>query len=294
MRHQDVNYKLTWQPGNKNRADFTSRHATDWKKIPEQWKEEAQELEKTVWFLNFSPYTEAISMTRIIQETQKDKRLQKYAEFVKKGYIPKNATADWRPYKNILSSVTISDTGLMLKEDKIILPESLWSLAIDKAHQGGHPGETRMKTRVRSHFWIPKLNELVTVKVKSCMPCQLFTTKGTKEPISPQRTTEGAWEEVSIDLFGPLPDKKHVLVAQDSMSRFPTAALVPSTSATPVIKELDKVYSAYGQPERHRTDNGPPFNSDAFRQYSDSKGIEQVLTYPYHPQGNPCETFKKT
>ena len=83
------------------------------------------------------------------------------------------------------------------------------------------------------------------------------------------------------------------MVVQDSMSRFPTAALVPNTSATPIIKELDKVYSAYGQPERHRTDNGPPFNSKAFSQYSDSKGIKQILTYPYHPQGNPCETFMK-
>ena len=27
--------------------------------------------------------------------------------------------------------------------------------------------------------------------------------------------------------------------------------------------------------------------------YSSNKGIQQVLSYPYHPQGNPCETFMK-
>ena len=61
----------------------------------------------------------------------------------------------------------------------------------------------------------------------------------------------------------------------------------------PVLKALDEVYTAYGQPQRHRSDNGPPFNSHNFKQYSAAKGIEHVLTYPHHPQGNPCETFMK-
>ena len=77
------------------------------------------------------------------------------------------------------------------------------------------------------------------------------------------------------------------------MSRFPTATIVPNTSAPPIIKALDNVYTAYGQPQRHRTDNGPPFSSDEFARYSSSKGIQQVFSYPYHPQGNPCETFMK-
>ena len=164
---------------------------------------------------------------------------------------------------------------------------------MDKAHQGGHPGMTRMKSRIRSHFWIPQLNKLVEEKIKGCKTCQLFTSKNTKEPIAPQKTCDSAWEEVSIDLFGPLPDKKHVLVMQDTMSRFPAATILSSTKAEPVIKAIDKVYTRYGTPQRHRTDNGPPFNSQEFKDFSKLKGVEQVLSYPYHPQGNPCETFMK-
>ena len=98
---------------------------------------------------------------------------------------------------------------------------------------------------------------------------------------------------MSIDLFGPLPNKKHVLVVQDTMPRFPAAALLPSTKAEPVIKAIATVYTAYGVPERHRTDNGPPFNSREFREFSKSKGIEVVHAYPYHPQGNPREILMK-
>ena len=293
LRHQDMSYKVVYAPGSQNRADFFSRRAAKWENVPQEWKDETQEFEKTVWYLNFSPYSEAVSLPTIVARTKKDEFLQQLSAYVSKGYIPRKAGAEWDKYRGIIHNITVSDTGLLLKDEKIILPRSLWQLAIDKAHQGGHPGETRMKSRVRSHFWIPDLDRLVKEKVSTCDFCQHFTAKTTKEPTAAQHTPNACWEEVSIDLFGPLPNKKHVLVMQDTASRFPSAAIVSGTSAVPVINALDKMYTNYGRPERHRTDNGPPFNSEEFRRYSDEKGIEHVLTYPHHPQGNPVETFMK-
>ena len=90
LRHQDVNYKVVWQKGVMNMADYMSRHATEWERLPKTWKEETKELEKTVWMLNLSPYTEAISFQKIIEETEKDKRLQQLKRYLQKGYMPKN------------------------------------------------------------------------------------------------------------------------------------------------------------------------------------------------------------
>ena len=293
LRHQDVNYTVVYQKGGSNRADFMSRHGTALEKVPQEWREEARELEKTVWFLNLSPYSEAVSLPNIIKETHKDKTLSKLVGHIRKGYVPKRDRAELKAFTNVWESLTISDSGLVLKGEKIVLPEVLWQIAVDKAHQGGHPGITRMKSRIRNHFWIPGLNDLVEEKVKGCKTCQLYTPKTTKEPIAPQRTNDSCWQEVSVDLFGPLPDKRHVLVVQDTLSRFPAASIVQTTAARPVLKALDGIYTTYGHPERHRTDNGPPFNSQEFARYSGSKGIEHVESYPYHPQGNPCETFMK-
>ena len=80
-----------------------------------------------------------------------------------------------------------------------------------------------------------------------------------------------------------MPDQRHIVVALDSASRFPAAKIVTTTAATPVIKALDNIYTDYGQPISHRTDNGPPFNSEEFTKYTNSKDIEHVKTYPYHP-----------
>ena len=292
LRHQDMKYKVIWKEGKVNPADYLSRHATPFSSISRDQQKETSELEKTVWLLQYAPYTESISMSRIIDETDKDKTLHALKKYIRKGYVPKTK-ANLAPFKKIFAELTISDEELIMKGERIILPESLWDIALVKAHQGGHPGMNSLKRRLRSHFWFPKMNQKVEEKVASCKECQLFTNKTMHEPIQSHRTPEHAWQDVSIDLFGPMPDSKHVLVVLDKMSRFPAAKLVPNTAAKPVIKALDDIYTDFGYPEMHRTDNGPPFDSKAFAEFSQGSGIDHVKTFPYHPQANPAETFMR-
>ena len=74
---------------------------------------------------------------------------------------------------------------------------------------------------------------------------------------------------------------------------FPAAKVINSTSADLVIKTLDDIYTNFRTPTTHITDNGSPFNSKQFKEYSDAKGILHNKVYLYHPQANPVETFIK-
>ena len=129
--------------------------------------------------------------------------------------------------------------------------------------------------------------------VRDCKECSIFTNKATHDLIHPHQANQKIWDRVHVDLFGPMPDSRHILVATDNVSRFPAAEIVSGTSATPVLKALDKIYTNFGHPSSHRTDNGPPFDSRAFEDYSTEKGITHIKTFPYHPQANPAETFMK-
>ena len=151
LRHQDVRYKLDWEKGARNPADFMSRHSTPFLALNKELQSEATEFEKTVWFLQFSPYTESISLEKIIKETKKDPILNSLKQYIRKGYIPK-AEESLKPYRKVFDQLAISDEELLLKEGKIILPPSLHGIALDKAHQGGHPGMNGLKRRIRSHF----------------------------------------------------------------------------------------------------------------------------------------------
>ena len=292
LRHQDIQFQLHWMKGSHNPADFMSRRGTTLSSLEKELKKETTEFEKTVWFLQFSPFTEAISMDNIIEKTEKDKSLSALKQCIRKGYVDK-LDASLKPYRNVFSELTLSDEELILKGDKIILPESLQKLALEKAHQGGHPGMNGLKRRLRSHFWFPKMDKIIETKVAACKHCTMFTNKTTREPLRPHATADEAWTDVSVDLFGPMPDRQHVLAVIDKSSRFPAAKIVPNTSATAVTGALSEIYANFGEPNSHQTDNGPPFNSEAFATFSKERGIQHVKTYPYHPEGNPVENFMR-
>ena len=98
-----------------------------------------------------------------------------------------------------------------------------------------------LKRRIRTHFWFPKLDSIIEEKVKQCPSFQIFTGKHTKEPLQPLRVPEKAWANVNVDIFGPMPDKRHVLVVQGSLTRFPAAKIVSLTAEKPVIVALKDI-----------------------------------------------------
>ena len=100
-------------------------------------------------------------------------------------------------------------------------------------------------------------------------------------------------ESVAVDLFGPMPSSKHVVVVQDMASRYPAAKLVSSTAASKVIPAMAEIYDTYGNPRTQLSDNRPPFNSEAMRNFTKKRDIETKKIPPLHPAANPSETFMK-
>jgi len=225
LRHQDVNYTVKWEPGADNIADYMSRHPVPWKNTPTNIKKEAGELEKNIWYLQFNPYVEALSIKKLVEESEKDRVLGKLRKALQKGKIDGN-DGDMAPYKNI-DQLTITESGLIMKKEKIILPENMVATAISKAHQGGHPGINSMKRRIRSHFYHPQLNKKIEAFLKRCKLCAMFNPINRKHKLHAQTLKDvGVWDKISLDLFGPMPCKSHILVAQDMTSKFPAAKII--------------------------------------------------------------------
>ena len=97
---------------------------------------------------------------------------------------------------------------------------------------------------------------------------------------------EGPLEVVHHDHHGPLPTGEHLLVVIDRYSRFPEVEIIRSTKASTVIPKLDRVFATHGIPKVAKADNGPPFNSGAYRRYLVALGIQTEFSRSYWPQGN--------
>ena len=76
------------------------------------------------------------------------------------------------------------------------------------------------------------------------------------------------------------------MLVQDTYSRFPVVEVLKSTAATPVIAALDRIMSLYGIPKELGSDNGPPYQSEAMREFAKYMGYAHNHKIPYAPWAN--------
>ena len=296
LKHQDIPYILEFQKGSLNRVDIMSRQSRALSSLTLEEQKETHELNNLLYMLHSTPIVDHISLADISRKTDADPVLSRVRDLVKKGarVASKDDNAKVRKFNPILPDLTVTGNGILLKDDRMVLPDKLQDVAIRLAHKGCHPGRSGIERRLRYHFFFHDMFTKVKNFVLGCADCARFVDKKTKEPITPHKVPCSAWDTVSVDLFGPMPSSRHVVVVQDIGSRYPAAKLVASTKGNEVIPALDDIYSEYGYPDVQISDNGPPFNSRSMKEYTDSHGIQTRFSAPYFPRQNPAETFMKT
>ena len=192
-----------------------------------------------------------IGIAAIAKATNNDQNLKQLRDIVTKRqtWFPKTAKKELLCFKQILPEITVTGNGILLKDERIILPDSLQNHANQLAHRGNHSGRSGLERRLRSHFFFFDLNEKVKQFVEHCSDCQIFTNKKTHEAEKPHNVPEKCWSDVAVDLFGPMPSSNHIVVVQDLVSRYPAAKIISSTKASKVTPALADIYDGYGNPE---------------------------------------------
>ena len=88
---------------------------------------------------------------------------------------------------------------LIMRGNRIVMPESLWKQTITLAHEG-HQGMVRIKARLRGKVWWPRMDKQVEQLIKACYPCQLVGPRSKPEPVRSTTPPEGPWSDIDIDL----------------------------------------------------------------------------------------------
>lgn len=149
----------------------------------------------------------------------------------------------------------------------------------------GHLGMEKCKRRAKVALYWPKMNSEIKDTVRTCGICLKYRNKQLKEPMwvdEQERLTP--WSKVGIDLFT-LHGKNYVLL-MDYYSHYPEIALLKDTAASTVTTHVKSFFTRHGVPDTVRTDNGPQFNCQAFRDFSKMYGFEHVTSSPLYPQPN--------
>ena len=92
----------------------------------------------------------------------------------------------------------------ILRGTRIMIPSKLRTRVLVLAHEG-HPGIVSMKQRLRSKVWWPGIDRQAERFCTTCHGCQLVSRPANPEPIKPTMLPRGPWQDLPVDLLGPLP-----------------------------------------------------------------------------------------
>ena len=85
------------------------------------------------------------------------------------------------------------------------------------AHEG-HQGVVKTKERLKTKVWWPGMDRDAERWCAECYRCQLVTKNVPPPTVKPTLLPSQPWEEVAVDLMGPLPSDEYLLVLIDYYS----------------------------------------------------------------------------
>ncbi len=178
---------------------------------------------------------------------------------------------------------------------KLVVPEVLKPEALVMVHDskvGGHPGEDRTLSRLRSSFFWHGSKVDSRAYVQSCAACSR-----NKKPNVRAKAALGSYvvggrnERVHLDLLGPFPKSKagnrYILMMVDQFTKWFECVAIPDQSAEVVAKAfVDQYISRFGPPLEIHTDQGGCFNGSLFQACCKLLDITKTRTTPYRPRSN--------
>jgi hypothetical protein len=285
LRLLPYQFNIIQKKGEENIADYLSRNPVE--PPTNRYENFCERL-----IANVTTGQTAISHKVLVEETSKDPTLKQVKSMISDNSFKVDGEA--KKYLDFKKELTVTSDGIVLRNLKIILPESLQKHALEIAHSG-HMGMSKTKALLRSYVWFPKIDSMVENLINNCNHCKLNVKKTHKAPYGQNSFPEYPWEEVDIDFYDYMWQGKHLLVVMDPHSNYPIVEILSSTAADSTISVLNKAFCMFGRPTTLKSDNGPPFNSFKFSEFCKNNDIYHHRTTPYWPRGNAvAERFMKS
>ena len=177
---------------------------------------------------------------------------------------------------------------LVLRGTRIVIPRRLRDDVLHFAHEGhqGHKGIIKMKQRLRTKVWWPRMDNDAKKICRSCYGYQVVSQLSPPEPMQRTEPPAGPWQDVAIYIMGPLPTGENLLVIVDYYSRFFEVVIMQSTTTEKIIGALIAIFARYGYPFSVKSDNGSQFQFEEFKSFLLEHGVEHHTSPPLCPQTN--------
>ena len=223
-------------------------------------------------------------LVRFAEETKQDDILPELQKVILSGWPEKRSQvpAELQEFWNYRDELTVGH-GLVLKGQKIFVPERLREEMLERLHEG-HLGINKTLMKARDVLFWPGMAAEVTEKVRKCPVCLENRPCQQSEPLKSHEIPPLPWAKVGTDLLHK--NGRNYLVTIDYYSKWPELTLLNSMTSTAVITALKSQFARYGVPSVLMSDNGPCYSSEQFKQFSQDWCFHHVTSSPGYPQSN--------
>ena len=276
------NVTVIHRPGLQNIADFLSRRTAKIKSPKEirSITEVPTSLDK-------------ITLSEIAKETDGDAVLSTVKTCLIRKFNNISRKKELKAYQQVFHEMEVHESGVLTRNDLIVLPTSLQSKAINLAHEG-HLGIVMCKRLLRNRCWWPSIDAMITQEITDCAPCQANTDTTHHEPLIPTEMPRRKNGLTAIDFSSQTPTGEYVLVAYDEGKRYPALKLSRTLTSKEVIRICEELFDEMGIPAEVKSDNGPAFISKQFAEFAQRKGFKHRKICPLNPEANGAgERFMK-
>ena len=141
-----------------------------------------------------------------------------------------------------------------------------------------------MMARARETIFWPRMSHDVKQMADACEICQHWKPAQKKETLHSHDDGDGPWRKVGVDLFEC--NGANYMLTIDYYSGYFEVDHMTTTTGTRVISKLKTHFSCFGRPIEMFSDNGPPFSSAEFAQFTSEWKIVHKTSSPMYPRSN--------
>ena len=145
---------------------------------------------------------------------------------------------------------------------------------MDKIHQG-HQGITKCRERAKQAVWWPGLSRQIEDMVSGCRARTAVPNCFSRQTLA--GCGDRSFYSQSVDY----------LLVVDYLSHYvEVAALRKNKTASEIIRALKAIFARNGLPEKVRSDNRPPYDSQEYSNFAREWGFQIAPSSPRYAQSN--------
>ena len=216
------------------------------------------------------------------QAQSSDPICQQILKYCREGWPDKRQIESaLKAYWSAQGELTESN-GLLMYGQRMVIPTALRAETLSKLHEG-HQGIVRCRLRAKISVWWPGISKQLTSFIERCPECAR-DARPAREPLIPTSLPSYPWQKVAADIFT-LKGQEYLVIV-DYFSRYPEVQKLKSTTTQGIVNVLKAAFARHGIPETFRSDNGPQFSSQEFKDFANNYNFQHCTSSPHFPSSN--------